>query len=326
MTVLVLVAGVWADRMSRRLMMIASDVGRCAVQAVVAVLLLSGSAQLWHLIVLVALYGCFEAFFRPAAGGLIPTLVPAARAPAGELADRARAERGPRLRARGRGRADRRPLPGRGGRRRRGDVRRQRRLPDRAARAAARAAPARARARFPERAQGRDRRGALAALDARVHARVLRLPLDRAALRAGARRRARRPRARRRGLVGGDRRRASARARSPARSSGCAGARAARCQTASIAFIGASCQPAIIALAGSTAAIAAFEALAGVAVAIGFAQWETTLGRLIPGRALSRVTSLDWFTTVGLMPLGYALVGPGRRGGRAARDDGRGDA
>ena len=79
---------------------------------------------------------------------------------------------------------------------------------------------------------------------------------------------------------------------------------------ASLAFIGASAQPAIIALAGSTAAIAAFEAVAGVAVAIGFAQWETTLGRLIPPHALSRVTSLDWFTTVGLMPLGYAVAGP----------------
>jgi hypothetical protein len=80
--------------------------------------------------------------------------------------------------------------------------------------------------------------------------------------------------------------------------------------TATLTFVGASCQPAIIALAGSTAAIAAFEALAGVAVAVGFIQWETSLGRLIPGRALSRVTSLDWFTTVGLMPLGYALAGP----------------
>ena len=79
---------------------------------------------------------------------------------------------------------------------------------------------------------------------------------------------------------------------------------------ASLAFVGASAQPAIIALAGSTAAIAAFEAVAGVAVAIGFAQWETTLGRLIPPHALSRVTSLDWFTTVGLMPLGYAVAGP----------------
>jgi MFS transporter len=81
-------------------------------------------------------------------------------------------------------------------------------------------------------------------------------------------------------------------------------------RAASLAFVAASCQPAIIALAGSTAAIAACEAVAGVAVAIGFAQWETTLGRLMPAGALSRVTSLDWFTTVGLMPLGYAVAGP----------------
>jgi DHA3 family tetracycline resistance protein-like MFS transporter len=45
-------------------------------------------------------------------------------------------------------------------------------------------------------------------------------------------------------------------------------------------------------------------------VAVGFVQWETTIGRLVPGAALSRVTSLDWFVTVGLMPLGYALSGP----------------
>jgi len=76
MTLLVLVAGVWADRLSRRRLMLVSDVGRCVVQVVIAVLLLTGLAQLWHLIVLVAVYGSFEAFFRPAAGGLIPALVP----------------------------------------------------------------------------------------------------------------------------------------------------------------------------------------------------------------------------------------------------------
>ena len=71
-----------------------------------------------------------------------------------------------------------------------------------------------------------------------------------------------------------------------------------------------SCQPAIIALAGSTAAIAVVQVLSGVAVAIGFTLWETTLGNRIPQAALSRVTSLDWSTTVGLMPLGYAIAGP----------------
>jgi hypothetical protein len=77
-----------------------------------------------------------------------------------------------------------------------------------------------------------------------------------------------------------------------------------------IAFVGAACQPAIIAGAGSTLAIGAFELLAGICVAFGFTVWETTLGREVPPEALSRVTSFDWFTSVGLMPLGYALVGP----------------
>jgi predicted MFS family arabinose efflux permease len=78
----------------------------------------------------------------------------------------------------------------------------------------------------------------------------------------------------------------------------------------SLAFLGAACQPAIIAGAGSTLLIGAFELLAGICVAYGFTTWETTLGREVPPRALSRVTSFDWFTSVGLMPLGYALVGP----------------
>jgi transmembrane secretion effector len=77
-----------------------------------------------------------------------------------------------------------------------------------------------------------------------------------------------------------------------------------------VAFLGAACQPAIIAGAGSTLAIGAFELLAGICVAFGFTVWETTLGREIPAASLSRVTSFDWFTSVGLMPLGYALVGP----------------
>ena len=77
-----------------------------------------------------------------------------------------------------------------------------------------------------------------------------------------------------------------------------------------VAFLGAACQPAIIAGAGSTLAIGAFELLAGICVSFGFTVWETTLGREIPAASLSRVTSFDWFTSVGLMPLGYALVGP----------------
>jgi hypothetical protein len=79
---------------------------------------------------------------------------------------------------------------------------------------------------------------------------------------------------------------------------------------ATIAFMVAACQAPIIAYGGSTAIIAPLEFLAGIAVAYGFTLWETSLGREIPPHALSRVTSLDWFTTTGAMPLGFAVVAP----------------
>ena len=73
---LALVGGVWADRLPRQKVMIASDLVRAAVQAIAAVLLLSGAAQIWQLALLAALHGAAEAFFRPAAGALLPQVVP----------------------------------------------------------------------------------------------------------------------------------------------------------------------------------------------------------------------------------------------------------
>jgi MFS family permease len=75
----VLVGGVWADRLPRQFVMLASDVVRGTSQAIAAVLLLTGAAELWHLVVLVAIYGTAEAFFQPAATGLVPATVSAAR-------------------------------------------------------------------------------------------------------------------------------------------------------------------------------------------------------------------------------------------------------
>ena len=71
-----LVGGVVGDRVSRQRLMLASDLARAVIQAVAATLLITGVAEIWHLAVLAALYGAAEAFFRPAAGGLIPRLVP----------------------------------------------------------------------------------------------------------------------------------------------------------------------------------------------------------------------------------------------------------
>jgi MFS family permease len=71
----VLAGGVWADRLPRQLVMLVSDLIRGAVQATIAVLLLTGAAELWHLVVLIAVYGTAEAFFQPAATGLVPATI-----------------------------------------------------------------------------------------------------------------------------------------------------------------------------------------------------------------------------------------------------------
>jgi MFS family permease len=75
----VLVGGVWADRLPRQIVMLVSDVVRGLVQATLAVLLLSGAAEVWHLAVLMAIYGTAQAFFQPAATGLVPATISAAR-------------------------------------------------------------------------------------------------------------------------------------------------------------------------------------------------------------------------------------------------------
>jgi MFS family permease len=75
LVVFVLVGGVWADRLPRQMVMLVSDVIRCVVQATIAILLLSGHAQLWELVVLVAIYGTAQAFFQPAATGLVPATI-----------------------------------------------------------------------------------------------------------------------------------------------------------------------------------------------------------------------------------------------------------
>jgi MFS family permease len=74
-----LAGGVWADRIGRRRMMLASDILRALSQAATAVLLLSGSAEVWMLAVLAFVYGVSAAVFMPALVGLIPQTVSAPR-------------------------------------------------------------------------------------------------------------------------------------------------------------------------------------------------------------------------------------------------------
>ncbi|MGI8422322.1 MAG: MFS transporter [Gaiellaceae bacterium] len=70
-----LVGGVFADRLPRRAVMLGADLVRFCSQGAAALLLVTGHAQLWHLIVLQALHGTATAFFNPAATGLTPMTV-----------------------------------------------------------------------------------------------------------------------------------------------------------------------------------------------------------------------------------------------------------
>jgi hypothetical protein len=54
------------------------------------------------------------------------------------------------------------------------------------------------------------------------------------------------------------------------------------------------------------AACFVFNALEGAGTIV----WATTKQRLVPNRLLGRVSSLDWFISIGLLPVSYALTGP----------------
>jgi MFS family permease len=73
---LVLVGGVWADRLPRARVMISTDLVRFALHAVLAALIFTGAVEIWHIVVIEALFGAAEAFFRPAYTGLVPQTVP----------------------------------------------------------------------------------------------------------------------------------------------------------------------------------------------------------------------------------------------------------
>ncbi|WP_073810711.1 MFS transporter [Kitasatospora sp. CB01950] len=77
--VFTLIGGVWADRIPRQWIMLVSDLVRCAVQAAVAVLLLTGTARVGVLALLMVVFGVADAFFLPASTGLLPLLVPSER-------------------------------------------------------------------------------------------------------------------------------------------------------------------------------------------------------------------------------------------------------
>ena len=309
LAVLILAAGVWADRLPRQRIMLVSDAGRAVVQAALAALLVAGAAELWMVVVLVGLYGIFEAGFRPAAGGLVPQLAGPDRLQEANalmaLGQNAGTVLGPVLAGVlivtvGPGSAigvdagtfvvsavfllRMGPVPG-----------------------PVRAGTADQAAGFWAELRGgidevRRRRWMWAFMPAVSAYHLIALPCV-----LGL------------GPVIAERRLDGAASWSVIVT--CfgigtilGGLASLRLQPArpmlacTLCFVAAACQPLIVGFAGSTAAIAGFELLAGIAVAGGFTQWETTIGREVPGHAISRVTSLDWFTTAGAMPVGFVIV------------------
>ena len=73
-----LIGGVWADRLPRHRVMIVTDLVRFALHALLAVLIFSGAVRIWYVVLIEVLFGSAEAFFRPAATGLLPQTVPEA--------------------------------------------------------------------------------------------------------------------------------------------------------------------------------------------------------------------------------------------------------
>lgn len=71
----VLLGGVAADRLPRRLVMLSSDFGRAVVVLGIAALSWFHFLHVWHLFVLAMLFGLVQGFFQPAYQSIIPELV-----------------------------------------------------------------------------------------------------------------------------------------------------------------------------------------------------------------------------------------------------------
>ena len=66
---------------------------------------------------------------------------------------------------------------------------------------------------------------------------------------------------------------------------------------------------ALLALAAPAPAIAPLALLAGAQLTLLNTFWETTLQEQVSPTLLSRVTAIDWLSSVATQPIGYALVG-----------------
>jgi Transmembrane secretion effector len=79
LVVFLLIAGVVADRLGRRKVMVGADALRGSAEALLAAWILLGHPPIWGFLLLAALVGTGTAFFQPALTGLIPEIVPGER-------------------------------------------------------------------------------------------------------------------------------------------------------------------------------------------------------------------------------------------------------
>lgn len=304
-----LLAGVWADRLERRRIMIASDIVRAACQGTAGVMLIAGVAEPWHLAVLAFVFGAGDAFFSPALVGLLPQIVPAERLQAANalrgLTHSSALVLGPALAAllvaaAGPGAAL---------------------LVDAATFLVSVTFLLRLRPAAAERMDPgpdpsmlvglrdgwnavRSRPWVVRLLGAMAVYHVVVLPsifvlgpvlADREL--GGAKAWAPIVAAFGLGSIIGDGILLRWRPRRPLRA-------------ASLCLVIGSCQAAIIGSGLPVAGIAGLELIAGICVTCFFTLWETTLQEHIPGREISRVASYDMLISVGLMPVGVLIAGP----------------
>jgi MFS family permease len=76
LVVFLLIGGVIADRLPRHRVVIVTDLVRFALHGLLAILIVAGVVRIWQIVLIGVLFGSAEAFFRPAASGLVPQTVP----------------------------------------------------------------------------------------------------------------------------------------------------------------------------------------------------------------------------------------------------------
>jgi MFS family permease len=73
--IFLLIGGVTADRLPRRMILLWSDAGRGVIVLLISVLGFAGQLQFWHLIVEALIFGLVDGFFTPAVLAMTPELV-----------------------------------------------------------------------------------------------------------------------------------------------------------------------------------------------------------------------------------------------------------